>query len=95
MSRLAYRQCGQPITFDDKRVSQWTGKKIPLDVDTEEPHDCPVRRDKPQPQSQLKQGLPQQQQRRLTIDPMPILSFNSLFLCANDHLDLCHTSIYT
>ena len=31
MSSLACRQCGQPIKFDDKRVSQRTGKKIPLD----------------------------------------------------------------
>jgi hypothetical protein len=28
------------------------------------------------------------------IDPMPILSFDSLFLCTKDYLDLCHTSIY-
>jgi hypothetical protein len=60
MSSLACRQCGQPITFDNKHISQRTGKKIPLDPDTNEPHDCPVRRD--QPQQQLKQGLPQQLQ---------------------------------
>ena len=34
-----------------------TGKKIPLDVDTQEPHDCPGRRD----QQQL-QGRPQTRQ---------------------------------
>jgi hypothetical protein len=61
MSSLSCRQCGQPITFDNKHVSQRTGKKIPLDPETNEPHDCPVRRD--QPQQQSKQGLPQQQQR--------------------------------
>ena len=31
----------------------------------------------------------------IIINPIPILSFDSLFLCANDYLDLCHTSIYT
>jgi hypothetical protein len=44
-SSLACRQCGQPIKFDDKHVSQRTGKKIPLDVETNEPHDCPARKD--------------------------------------------------
>ena len=58
MSSLACRQCRQSIKFDDKHVSQRTGKKIPLDVDTSEPHDCPARRD------QQQQGQPQQQQRR-------------------------------
>jgi hypothetical protein len=33
-------RCQKPITFDSKHVSQRTGKKIPLDVDTKEPHDC-------------------------------------------------------
>jgi hypothetical protein len=58
MSSLTCRLCGQPITFDNKHISQRTGKKIPLDIETNEPHDCPVRRDQPQ---QPKQGLPQQQ----------------------------------
>jgi hypothetical protein len=58
-SSLSCRQCGQPITFDNKHISQKTGKKIPLDVDTNEPHDCPVRRE--QQQTQLP---PQSQQRR-------------------------------
>ena len=44
-SSLACRQCNQPITFDNKHISQKTGKKIPLDPGTNEPHDCPVRRD--------------------------------------------------
>jgi hypothetical protein len=48
MSSLTCKQCGQPITFDNKHISQRTGKKIPLDIETNEPHDCPVRRDQPQ-----------------------------------------------
>jgi hypothetical protein len=43
-SSLACRECGKPIKFDDKHVSQKTGKKIPLDVATNEPHDCPARK---------------------------------------------------
>jgi hypothetical protein len=39
MSNLSCRQCGQPITFDNKHISQTTGKKIPLDAATNEPHD--------------------------------------------------------
>jgi hypothetical protein len=31
MSSLACRQCGQPITFDNKHISQRTGKKTPLE----------------------------------------------------------------
>jgi hypothetical protein len=30
------------ITFDNDLISERTGKKISLDVDTEEPHDCHV-----------------------------------------------------
>ena len=60
MSSLSCRQCGQPITFDNKHISQRTGKKIPPDVETNEPHDCPVRRDQPQQQ----QGQQQTQQIR-------------------------------
>jgi hypothetical protein len=48
MSSILYRQCQNPIKFDDKHVSQKTGKKIPLDVETNEPHDCPARREQPQ-----------------------------------------------
>jgi hypothetical protein len=58
MSSLACRQCGQPITFDNKHISQKTGKKIPLDPGTNEPHDCPARRD------QLPQGQQTTQQLR-------------------------------
>ena len=42
-SSLSCRLCGQPIAFDNKHISQRTGKKIPLDVETNEPHDCPAR----------------------------------------------------
>ena len=48
MSSLSCKLCGQPITFDNKHISQRTGKKIPLDVETNEPHDCPARREQPQ-----------------------------------------------
>jgi hypothetical protein len=59
-SSLSCRQCGQPITFHNKHISQRTGKKIPLDVETHEPHDCPARRD----QQQQSEQSPQPQQRR-------------------------------
>jgi len=63
MSSLSCRLCGQSIKFDDKWVSERTGKKIPLDPGTNEPHDCPVRRDQPQKQQgQIQQ--PQQPQQR-------------------------------
>jgi hypothetical protein len=48
MSSILCRQCNQPITFDNKHISQRTGKKIPLNVETNERHDCTVRRDHPQ-----------------------------------------------
>jgi hypothetical protein len=41
-STLACIQCGKPIKFDDKKLSQRTGKKIPLDLKTDEPHGCPL-----------------------------------------------------
>ena len=52
MSSLSCRLCGQPIKFDEKWVSERTRKKIPLDPGTNEPNDCPVRRDQPQRQVQ-------------------------------------------
>jgi hypothetical protein len=60
------RQCGKPIKFDDKWISERTGRKIPLDVDTEEPHDCPLRRSnsKQQQLQQIQQQQQQQQERR-------------------------------
>ena len=60
MSNLSCRQCGQPITFANKHISQRTGKKIPLDIATNEPHDCQVRGD--QQRQQVQQS--QTQQRR-------------------------------
>jgi hypothetical protein len=51
------KQCNQSITFDDKHISLRTGKKIPLDVNTGQRHDCPG---KPVQQSQ---PLQQQQQK--------------------------------
>jgi hypothetical protein len=73
MSSITCRLCQQPIKFDDKHISQRTGKKIPLDIATNEPHDCPVRRDQlqqqPQQQGQQLQQQPQtQQQRRYMCD---------------------------
>jgi hypothetical protein len=56
------RLCGKPIKFDDKWISERTGRKIPLDVDTDEPHDCPVRRSNSQQQQQLQQIQQQHQQ---------------------------------
>ncbi|MFL6370364.1 MAG: hypothetical protein ACJ72F_05985 [Nitrososphaeraceae archaeon] len=69
MSSLACRLCGSPIKFNDKHISQKTGKKIPLDVETNERHDCPAGRDQQQQkasQSMLPEELTerQQQQRR-------------------------------
>ena len=58
-SLLSCRLCGNPIKFDDKHVSQGTGKKIPPDIDTEELHDCPVWKG-----SQQYQPRPQQQSRQ-------------------------------
>ena len=40
MILLYCRYCDEEITFDDDHVSEYSGKKIPLDVDTMEPHDC-------------------------------------------------------
>jgi hypothetical protein len=48
---LSCNLCGEPIKYDDKHVSQRTGKKIPLDIETNEPHDCPVWRSNQQQQS--------------------------------------------
>lgn len=41
MARTLYcNLCEEPITFNDNHVSEKTGKKIPLDFDTYEPHNC-------------------------------------------------------
>jgi hypothetical protein len=34
--------CDAEITFDDEHISERTGRKIPLDVDTDKPHNCPI-----------------------------------------------------
>jgi phage terminase large subunit GpA-like protein len=47
---LLCRLCGERIKFDDKHISGRTGKRIPLDVGTEEAHDCPARREQQQQQ---------------------------------------------
>jgi hypothetical protein len=59
---LLCRLCGERIKFDDKHISERTGKRIPLDVETEEPHDCPARRNSQQQQQGQQQ--PHQSQRR-------------------------------
>jgi len=64
MISLTCKLCNQTITFDNKHISQRTGKKIPLDIETNEPHDCPVRRDQPKPQ-QEQQQQPQERKRYL------------------------------
>ena len=52
---LSCRQCEHPIKFDDNHVSQRTGKKTPLDIETNEPHDCPARKSNTQQQQQSQQ----------------------------------------
>jgi hypothetical protein len=42
--------CDEPIKFDDDHISERTGKRIPLDLDTDEPHDCAVWRSQQQEQ---------------------------------------------
>ena len=54
-NNILCRQCQNPIKFNDKYISQRTGKKIPLDVDTNEPHDCPVMKNGQQQQLQQTQ----------------------------------------
>jgi hypothetical protein len=57
--------CGKPIKFDNEYINERTGKKTPLDAETNEPHNCPVRSQQEQQQSQpsqLQQQQPSQQQ---------------------------------
>jgi hypothetical protein len=61
---LSCRLCGEPIKFDDKHISERTGKKIPLDVDTEEPHDCTVWKNSLQQEQRRQQQLQQQGQQQ-------------------------------
>jgi hypothetical protein len=39
---LHCKQCDEPIKFDDEHISERTGKKIPLDLDTDNSHNCSV-----------------------------------------------------
>jgi hypothetical protein len=39
---LHCKLCDEPIKFDDDHTSERTGKKIPLDIDTDQPHYCIV-----------------------------------------------------
>jgi hypothetical protein len=52
---LTCKLCQQPITFDSKHIGHVTGRKIPLDVDTGEPHNCPARKGITQQQQQPQQ----------------------------------------
>jgi hypothetical protein len=38
---IACQKCNDPIVFSDPWVSERSGKKIPLDESTHEPHKCP------------------------------------------------------
>ena len=42
------RLCNEPIYFDNEVVGPKTGKLIPLDTVTEEPHNCKVREEQQQ-----------------------------------------------
>jgi hypothetical protein len=68
---LQCRACNQPIKFDDKRISLKTGRKIPLDIVTNEPHNCPVWESSQQYQQAQSQPLSpsQQQQSQLQLQP--------------------------
>jgi hypothetical protein len=39
-STIKCRRCGKPLVFNDFYVSFLTGKKKPLDEDTQTPHKC-------------------------------------------------------
>jgi hypothetical protein len=56
--------CGKPIKFGNEYISERTGKKIPLDEETSEPHDCSVRSQQEHQQQQQSQLHQQQQQRQ-------------------------------
>ncbi|MFL6425104.1 MAG: hypothetical protein ACJ71R_16140 [Nitrososphaeraceae archaeon] len=42
---LYCRYCDEEIVFDDDYVSEYSGKKIPLDTETYEPHICREKED--------------------------------------------------
>ena len=54
--------CGKPIKFDNEYINERTGKKIPLDAETNEPHNCHVRRSQQEQQQSQPSHLQQQQQ---------------------------------
>jgi predicted nucleic acid-binding Zn ribbon protein len=56
--------CGKPIKFDNEYISERTGKKIPLDAETNEPHNCRVRRSQQEQQQSERQQPPAQQQEK-------------------------------
>jgi predicted nucleic acid-binding Zn ribbon protein len=56
--------CGKPIKFDNEYISERTGKKIPLDAETNEPHNCRVRRSQQGQQQSQRQQPPAQQQEK-------------------------------
>jgi transcription initiation factor TFIID subunit TAF12 len=56
--------CGKPIKFDNEYINERTGKKIPLDAETNEPHNCPVRRSQQEQQQSQPSHLQQQQQQQ-------------------------------
>ena len=65
VTAMNYEKEGEEVQTDnffDYVIGYMTGKKIPLDVETNEPHDCPVRRDHLQ-QSQQQQQTQQTQRR--------------------------------
>jgi hypothetical protein len=52
------------VQFNNERITERTGKKIPLDIDTEEPHNGPVWRSTQQQSQQQGQPLQPPIQRR-------------------------------
>jgi hypothetical protein len=69
---LLCKHCNQQITFDNKHISQRTGKHIPLDIKTGERHDCPMQPNPyPYPYQSQQQRPQQQQQSRPQPDIYP------------------------
>jgi hypothetical protein len=56
--------CGKPIKFDNEYINERTRKKIPLDAETNEPHDCLVRSLQHEQQQLQEQQLQQPSQQR-------------------------------
>jgi hypothetical protein len=49
--------CDEPIKFDSEHISEKNGKRIPLDIDTDEPHDCAVWRSQQEQRRQTQKRL--------------------------------------